>query len=217
MVDDLSNLTRFLTTVDKVVAHRRLQNAIPMPMPCRSWPMAAAATKLHRARLEVQPPTAPLQSARPARDRGPLPARHVEMESHRTPPVLRDQQELGGPPLDSYETILKYLRTTRTVTGLRMRAPSEENLQDRRQDHRSPNAGFFSLTQRPWYSELVDSRLVGRVGTVLNVVPRGALGADSRLQGGSGTWVATILMEQSCASCCLREVGSWARVQERGE
>ena len=54
--------------------------------------------QLHRARLEVQPPTAPLQSARPARDRGALPAGHVEMESHRTPPVLRDQQELGGPP-----------------------------------------------------------------------------------------------------------------------
>ena len=38
------------------------------------------------------------------------------------PPVLRDQQELGGRPLDSFETILKYLRTTRTSTGLRVRA-----------------------------------------------------------------------------------------------
>ena len=28
----------------------------------------------------------------------------------------------AGRPLDSYETILKYLRTTRTVTGLRVRA-----------------------------------------------------------------------------------------------
>ena len=30
------------------------------------------------------------------------------------------RQELGGRPLDSYETILKYLRTTRTATGLRV-------------------------------------------------------------------------------------------------
>ena len=28
----------------------------------------------------------------------------------------------AGRPLDSYETILKYLRTTRTATGLRVRA-----------------------------------------------------------------------------------------------
>ena len=28
----------------------------------------------------------------------------------------------SGRPLDSYETILKYLRTTRTTTGLRVRA-----------------------------------------------------------------------------------------------
>ena len=72
--------------------------------------------------LEVQPATSPLQPPRLARHRGPLPARHVEVEPHRTPPVLRNQQELGGPPLDSYETILNYLRTTRTSTGLRVRA-----------------------------------------------------------------------------------------------
>ena len=58
-----------------------------------------------------------------ARDRGPLSAGHVEVESHRTPPLLCGQQELGGPARwDSYETILKYLRTTRTATGLRVRA-----------------------------------------------------------------------------------------------
>ena len=46
----------------------------------------------------------------------------------------------AGRPLDSYETILKYLRTTRTSTGLRVRTPCAENLQNRRQDHRRPNA-----------------------------------------------------------------------------
>ena len=34
-------------------------------------------------------------------------------------------------PLDSYETILKYLRTTRTATGLRVRASGAQDLQDR--------------------------------------------------------------------------------------
>ena len=52
----------------------------------------------------------------------PLPAGHVEVESHRTPHVLRGHQDWAGRPLDSYETILKYLRTTRTATGLRVRA-----------------------------------------------------------------------------------------------
>ena len=47
----------------------------------------------------------------------------------------------AGRPLDSFETILKYLRTTRTSTGLRVRAPPRaEDLRDRRQGHRRPNA-----------------------------------------------------------------------------
>ena len=48
----------------------------------------------------------------------------------------------AGRPLDSYETILNYLRTTRTSTGLRVRVgpPRAEDLQDRRQGHRRPNA-----------------------------------------------------------------------------
>ena len=53
--------------------------------------------QLHGARLEVQSATSLLQPARLAREGSPLPARHVEVEPHRTPPVLRDQQELGGP------------------------------------------------------------------------------------------------------------------------
>ena len=53
--------------------------------------------QLHGARLEVQPAASPLQPARPARDRGPLSAGHVEVESHRTPHVLRGHQELGRP------------------------------------------------------------------------------------------------------------------------
>ena len=79
---------------------------------------------LHRARLEVQPAAAsPLQPAPLARDRGPLSAGHLDVESHRTPPLLCEvTKNWAGHPLDSYETILKYLRTTRTATGLRVRA-----------------------------------------------------------------------------------------------
>ena len=45
----------------------------------------------------------------------------------------------AGRPLDSYETILKYLRTTHHHRTARAGAPGEENLQDRRQGHRRPN------------------------------------------------------------------------------
>ena len=94
----------------------------------------------NRARLEVQPATSPLQPARLARHRGPLPAGHLEVESHRTPPVLRDQQELGGPPSgqlpDHSEIPAHHTHHHRTA---RAGAPGEENLQDRRQGHRRPN------------------------------------------------------------------------------
>ena len=52
------------------------------------------------------------------------PARHVEVEQlpieHRL--FCEISKNWAGRPLDSYETILKYLRTTRTSTGLRVRA-----------------------------------------------------------------------------------------------
>ena len=52
---------------------------------------------MHGARLEVQPATSLLQPAQLAREGSPLPAGHVEVEPDRTPPVQRDQQELGRP------------------------------------------------------------------------------------------------------------------------
>ena len=73
---------------------------------CKHYPEANAAAdpgrwrrqqQLHGARLEIQPPTPPRQPARTAGECGPLPAGHVEVESHRTPPVLRGHQELGRP------------------------------------------------------------------------------------------------------------------------
>ena len=82
--------------------------------------LADRQQQLHGARLEVQPATSPLQPTRLAGEGGPLPARHW---NPRTPPVLRDQQELGRPPpRQRFDAILKYLRTTRTSTGLRVRA-----------------------------------------------------------------------------------------------
>ena len=95
----------------------RAASAIPKPRPCRSWPTAAAATAARRApgsstcnidcnRHGLRVRVAHCPPRRP----------------HRTPPVLRDQQELGR--RSRFETILKYLRTTRTSTGLRVRRTS---------------------------------------------------------------------------------------------
>ena len=104
----------------EVVAHRgpalsRSQD--PADPGRRRWQQ-----QLHGARLEVQSATSLLQPARLAREGSPLPAGHVEVEPHRTPPVLEISKNWAGRPLDSFETILKYLRTTRTSTGLRVRA-----------------------------------------------------------------------------------------------
>ena len=80
----------------EVVAHRGPQALSRSQDPAdpgrRRWQQ-----QLHGARLEVQSATSLLQPARLAREGSPLPAGHVEVEPHRTPPVLRDQQELGGP------------------------------------------------------------------------------------------------------------------------
>ena len=56
--------------------------------PGAKWDHSRRQQQLHRARLEVQPAASPLQPARLARDRGSLSAGHVEVESHRTPPLL---------------------------------------------------------------------------------------------------------------------------------
>ena len=69
------------------------------------------------------------------------PARHVEVEPHRTPPVLRNQQELGGPPprqlRDHPELPAHHPHLHRTACA---RPPRAQDLQDRRQGHRRPNA-----------------------------------------------------------------------------
>jgi hypothetical protein len=44
------------------------------------------------------------------------------MEPHRASPLLRSLTQLGGEPLDSYQKILNYARTTQTQTGLRVTA-----------------------------------------------------------------------------------------------
>ena len=44
------------------------------------------------------------------------------MESNRAQALQRDHQELAGRPLDSYETVLNHLRTTKTKTGLAVTA-----------------------------------------------------------------------------------------------
>src|SRR5439155_25069057 len=44
--------------------------------------------------------------------------RCFQMESHRTPSVLRDLQTWAAEPLVSYEKMLGFIRNTRTKTGL---------------------------------------------------------------------------------------------------
>jgi hypothetical protein len=50
------------------------------------------------------------------------------MESHRTSPLLRSLTQLGGEPLDSYQNILNYARTTQTQTGLQVTAYLDRRL-----------------------------------------------------------------------------------------
>ena len=81
--------------IEQALAHRGLQalsrGRLP-PHPRRQ----RRKQRLHAARLEIQPAASPLQPPRPARDRRSLPHGRVEVEPHRTPPVLRNQQELGS-------------------------------------------------------------------------------------------------------------------------
>ena len=44
------------------------------------------------------------------------------MEPYRTSPLLRGLSKQAGEPLDSYQKILNYARTTRTQTGLKVTA-----------------------------------------------------------------------------------------------
>ena len=67
----------------------------------------------------------------------------------RTPPVLRDQQELGRPPprqlRDHPEVPAHHAHLHRTACA---RAPRAENLRDRRQGHRRPNARAAHHTEQ---------------------------------------------------------------------
>ena len=107
------------------------------------------SNSLHGARLEVQSATSLLQPARLAREGSPLPAGHVEVEPHRTPPVLRDQQELGGPSprhlRDHPEVLANHTHLHRTEGP---RPPGAEDLRDRRQGHRHPNARAAHHTEQ---------------------------------------------------------------------
>ena len=123
--------------------HPRCQH----PSPTR--PIAPQPTHTRLRRAEVQSATSLLQSARLAREGSPLPAGHVEVESHRTPPVLRDQQELGGPTprqlRDHPEVPAHHTHLHRTEGP---RPPGAEDLRDRRQGHRRPNARATHHTEQ---------------------------------------------------------------------
>ncbi len=79
----------------------------------------------------------------------PLPAGHFEVESNRTPPVLRGHQELGGPPAgqlrDHPEVPAHHTHRHRAA---RARAPGPKDLQDRHQGHRRPDAGVAHYTRQ---------------------------------------------------------------------
>ena len=61
----------------------------------------------------------------------------------------------AGRPLDSFDTILKYLRTTHRHRTAGTRPPGAQNLQDRRQNHQRPNArASHHAERRPAQMEL---------------------------------------------------------------
>ena len=112
------------TPVDEKEPHPgapRAASTIPTPSPADPG-RRRRQQQLHRARLEIQPAASALQPARLAGHGGPLPAGHVEVEPHRTPPVLRDQQELGGPPPRQLRHHPEVPAHHPYLTGLRVRA-----------------------------------------------------------------------------------------------
>ena len=91
--------------------------ASSIPTPKRSWPGGGSNSCTARAWKA----TSPLQPARLAR------VAHYPPATSKWNPIehrlfCEISKNWAGRPLDSYETILKYLRTTRTTTGLRVRA-----------------------------------------------------------------------------------------------
>ena len=118
----------------------------------------------------------PLQPPRPARDRGSLPHGRVEMESDRTPPVLRNQQELGGTPagqLRDHPEIPAH--HTNGGRAARASASGQEGLQDRRQGRRRTNAGTtHHREQRLAEVQLHHRTHVAKMGTCFCAGPKGA-------------------------------------------
>jgi len=73
-------------------------------------------------RLEARSATPPVRPSRPHRDRLPLPNRCLEVEPIEHRLFSEISKNWAGRPLDSYETILNYARTTRTSKGLEVNA-----------------------------------------------------------------------------------------------
>ena len=105
----------------EVVAHRGPQALSRSQDPAdpgrRRWQQ-----QLHGARLEVQSATSLLQPARLAREGSHYPPATSKWNPIEHRLFCEISKNWAGRPLDSFETILKYLRTTRTSTGLRVRA-----------------------------------------------------------------------------------------------
>ena len=124
----------------EVVAHRGPQALSRSQDPADSG-RRSRQQQLHGARLEVQPATSPLQPTRLAAEAGPLPASHVKVEPHRTPPVLRDRQELGRPPprqlRDHPEVPAHHAHLHRTACGTRPASRSPTPKCESRASHRT--------------------------------------------------------------------------------
>ena len=100
----------------------RAASSIPTPTRCSSWPIAAAATGAPRA------PGSSTSNIRLCNRHGlRVTVAHYPPATSKWNPIehrlfCEISKNWAGRPLDSYETILKSLRTTRTATGLRVRA-----------------------------------------------------------------------------------------------
>ena len=125
----------------EVVAHRGPQalSASPEPADPRR---RRRQQQFHGARLEVS--TCNIASATATACASPWPITRPPRRSWNpieTPPVLRNQQELGGPPprqlRDHPELPAHHPHLHRTACA---RPPRAQDLQDRRQGHRRPNA-----------------------------------------------------------------------------
>jgi len=72
--------------------------------------------------LEDRAPVSTGQLFCPVCHRGPLSSRRFQMEPHRASSFFEVSRNWAGEPLDSYQKILNYKRTTKTQTGLTVTA-----------------------------------------------------------------------------------------------